>query len=158
MRISKTTMVVILFLLGCGLAALRISLASASDTPVVGADLPLYPALARTANIQGKVELQVTTGADGRVVSALAKGGHPLLERAALDNVKTWRFAGQSERTVTYEFRVEARAVNSFDDYYRYGSILFHPPNSVEIIVPPTIVEPQKSRSPGSGDLANPIR
>lgn len=148
MRISRACVVVIWFI--CSLVALGIPVAATNDAPVIGADIPQYPALARTANIQGKVELHVITGPDGKVISALAKSGHPLLERAALDNVKTWRFAGQSERTVTYEFRVEAMAVNSFDDYHRYGKIIFHPPLSVEIVVPPVIVEPQKSGSSGS--------
>ena len=141
MRISRASMVAILFL--GGLTATCLSVAATNDSPVLGADMPLYPALARTAKIMGKAEIQVVTGADGKVISAQPKSGHPVLARAALDNVKTWRFAGASERTITYEFKIEERAVNVFDDYYRYGKIIFQPPNSVVVVFPPLIVEPQ---------------
>jgi TonB family protein len=138
MRISKVNMAAILFL--CGLAATCISVAATNDSPVLGADMPLYPVMARTAKITGKVEIQVVTGADGKVISAQLKNGHPLLARAALDNVKTWRFAGASERTITYEFKIEERKANAFDDFYSYGKIIFEPPNSVVVIFPPLTV------------------
>ena len=139
MRISRAYMVVLLFL--CGLAGGCLGVAAKNDSPVLGADMPLYPALARTANNQGRVEVQVITGADGKVISAQVKSGFPLLKRAAPDNVKTWRFAGRSERTITFEFKIEERAPKVFDDYYNYGKIIFHRPNSMEIIFSPAIVE-----------------
>jgi TonB family protein len=108
---------------------------------MLAAEMPHYLALARTGNIQGKVEIQVVTDAEGRVISAQQKSGHPLLAYSALENVKTWRFAGQSERTITYEFKIEGSASPN-DNYYRYGKIVFHLPNSVEVIVPPLVVEP----------------
>jgi TonB family protein len=139
MRKSRARLGVFLFL---GVFAARcISAPATNDSPVLGADMPLYPALARTAKITGKVEVQVVTGADGKVISAQVKSGHPLLSRAVLDNVKTWRFAGAGERTITYEFKIEGRKENVFDDYYRYGKIIFQPPNSVAVIFPPPIVE-----------------
>jgi TonB family protein len=140
MRISRANLTVLLIL--CCLVATCISAAATNDSPVLGVDMPLYPALARTAKIMGIVEIQVVTGADGKVIWSQLKSGHPLLARAALDNVKTWRFAGASERTITYEFKIEERATNVFDDYYRYGKIIFQPPNSVEVMYPPAIVEP----------------
>lgn len=139
MQISRSNLGVFLF--SCILAATCISASTTNDSPVLGADMPLYPALARTAKITGKVEVQVVTGADGKVISAQVKNGHPLLSRAVLENVKTWRFSGPSERTITYEFRIEERKENVFDDYYRYGKIIFQPPNSVAVIFPPPIVE-----------------
>jgi TonB family protein len=141
MSISRANLTVLLIL--CGLVATGISLGATNDSPVLGADMPLLPALVRTARITGKVEIQVVTGADGKVVSAQLKNGHPLLARAALDNVKTWRFAGASERTITCEFKIEEREANVFDDYYRYGKIIFQLPNSVVVVFPPLIVEPQ---------------
>lgn len=103
--------------------------------------MPVYPALARTANITGRVEIQVAIGADGKVISAQLKSGHPLLAKVALDNVKTWRFAGKIERTVNYESKIEPRTEKAFDDYYRYGKIIFQPPNSVVVVFPAPIVE-----------------
>jgi len=139
MRLSRAAFAVILLV--CVLAPVCVYVSASNDSPVLGADMPLYPVLARTAKITGKVEVQVVTDADGKVMSAQVKSGHPLLSRAVLDNVKTWRFAGASERTITYEFKIEERKENVFDDYYRYGKIIFQPPNSVVVIFPPPIVE-----------------
>src|SRR5260370_4095396 len=59
---------------------------------LVHADLPLYPVVAHTARITGKVEAQVTV--KGGVVTdvKLEPGSHPLLATAATENIKTWRF------------------------------------------------------------------
>jgi TonB family protein len=138
MRISRANLAV--FLILCGLVATCIPIGATDGSPVLGADMPLYPSLARTEKIMGKVEIQVVIGADGKVISAQLKSGHPLLARAVLDNVKTWRFAGASERTITYEFKIEERKPNAFDDFYSYGKIIFQPPNSVVVIFPPLIV------------------
>jgi protein TonB len=51
---------------------------------------PIYPQLARTAHIGGKVELTGVIGADGRVRELRVLGGHPLLTKAALDAVAQW--------------------------------------------------------------------
>src|SRR5437016_4648776 len=59
---------------------------------VASAAVPLYPPLARAANIQGVVHVKVTT--DGqRVVTSNAEDGHKLLAAAAKENAQTWRFA-----------------------------------------------------------------
>ncbi len=79
MRISRANHAVILFL-GI-LAAACISVSASNDSPVLGADMPLYPVLARTAKITGRVEIQVETDADGKVISAQLKSGHPVLAR-----------------------------------------------------------------------------
>jgi hypothetical protein len=58
---------VAIILLVCVLAPVCVSFSASNDSPVLGADMPLYPALARTAKITGKAEVQVVTGADGRL-------------------------------------------------------------------------------------------
>jgi TonB family protein len=110
-------------------------------SPLLGADMPLYPPLARQASIQGRVEVLVQIGSDGKVISVKAKSGHPLLLQAALDNAKTWRFAPtRTEETLVYEFKIAEKAATSDDPYYKYGRIIFRPPNSVEIDSPPPIM------------------
>jgi hypothetical protein len=48
---------------------------------------PIYPPLARQTRTQGEVIVKVTT--DGEAVrEAIAETGHPLLRKAAEDNVK----------------------------------------------------------------------
>ena len=53
---------------------------------------PVYPPLAMMARIQGTVVLQAIIGKDGTVQDLKVLSGHPLLVRAALDAVRTWRY------------------------------------------------------------------
>jgi hypothetical protein len=60
--------------------------------PVVkSGDMPLYPPLLRNAQVQGEVDLRVTTDGSG-VVSITSDYGNLLLVKAAEDNVRTWKF------------------------------------------------------------------
>ncbi|MGH9821291.1 MAG: TonB family protein [Pyrinomonadaceae bacterium] len=45
--------------------------------------IPVYPAVATALNLQGKVDVQVTIDESGKVISAKAASGHPLLRPAA---------------------------------------------------------------------------
>ncbi len=54
---------------------------------------PIYPPLARTTHIGGKVELAGVIGADGRVRELRVLSGHPFLTKAALDAVAQWVYA-----------------------------------------------------------------
>jgi TonB family protein len=66
---------------------------------------PSYPEIARRMHLGGKVRLQVTVAADGRVKQTHALGGHPILVDAATAAVKSWRFApGPAETTESVEF------------------------------------------------------
>jgi TonB family protein len=51
---------------------------------------PVYPPLARQARVSGVVRLEATVGKDGRVVSATAVSGPPLLRQAAVEAVEQW--------------------------------------------------------------------
>jgi periplasmic protein TonB len=53
---------------------------------------PVYPPLATMARIQGTVVLQAILSRDGTIQDLKVVSGHPLLVRAALDAVKTWRY------------------------------------------------------------------
>jgi protein TonB len=53
---------------------------------------PVYPQLAIMARIQGTVVLEAIIGKDGTVQDLKVVSGHPLLVRAAIDAVKTWRY------------------------------------------------------------------
>lgn len=54
---------------------------------------PPYPAAARAVRASGTVQVQVTIGEDGRVLSAIAISGHPLLRQAAVDAAKASTFS-----------------------------------------------------------------
>ena len=53
---------------------------------------PAYPQLAVIAHVQGTVVLEAIIGKDGTIQDLQVLRGHPLLVRAALDAVKTWRY------------------------------------------------------------------
>jgi TonB family protein len=68
---------------------------------------PQYPELAKRMSVSGKVRIEVIIGADGRVKSTRAVGGHPLLVQACQDAVKEWKFSTAPEETtqiIEFEF------------------------------------------------------
>jgi TonB family protein len=68
---------------------------------------PIYPDLARRMNVVGKVKIEVVISPDGRVKTARAVGGHPLLVQACQDALKEWKFMPAAEETtqlVEFEF------------------------------------------------------
>lgn len=73
---------------------------------------PPYPAIARAAHVQGPVAVQVLIDEQGRVVSAKATNGHPLLQQPAVQAAYQARFTptllgGQPVKVtgvITYNF------------------------------------------------------
>jgi len=53
---------------------------------------PVYPPLARQTRIQGTVRLHVIIAKDGTIKQLEIMSGHPLLQQAALDAVRQWRY------------------------------------------------------------------
>lgn len=73
---------------------------------------PVYPPLARQTRTQGDVRVKVTT--DGESVrDAVAQTCHPLLCKAAEENVRTWKFASSTPCTfyVTFRYKLFEAAV-----------------------------------------------
>jgi protein TonB len=53
---------------------------------------PQYPVIAREARIQGTVVLQATIGTGGEIENLRVISGPPMLQQAALDAVRSWRY------------------------------------------------------------------
>jgi protein TonB len=53
---------------------------------------PSYPAIAKSARIQGAVVLQAEISKQGTIENLRVISGHPMLVQAALDAVKQWRY------------------------------------------------------------------
>ncbi|HEX6623228.1 MAG TPA: TonB family protein [Pyrinomonadaceae bacterium] len=76
---------------------------------------PPYPAIAKAAKAQGTVTVQVVVDEEGKVISASAVGGHPLLQAAAVQAARQARFSptklsGKPVKVsgvVTYNFVLE---------------------------------------------------
>ena len=70
-----------------------IHLHSGMKAPVKIADVaPVYPGIARNARIQGVVILEAVLDAHGHVESVRVLRSIPLLDQAAVDAVRQWRF------------------------------------------------------------------
>jgi protein TonB len=54
--------------------------------------LPVYPPIAIAARAEGTVILAATISKAGTIENLRIVGGPPLLQRAALDAVSTWRY------------------------------------------------------------------
>ena len=76
---------------------------------------PTYPAIARAASVQGMVIIEAVIAVDGTVRDARVLRSIPLLDHAALDAVKQWRYAPTRLNgiavpvivTVTVHFRLQ---------------------------------------------------
>ena len=113
--------------------------------------VPDYPILARMAHLQGIVIVRVNIDTDGRVVSAKASGGHPVLQHAAERNVRLWTFyapggAGEltTERSISYVYKLVT-------EYVQCPQVVLHLPDRVEISEQASKVQPTGSnRDPKS--------
>jgi periplasmic protein TonB len=54
--------------------------------------VPQYPEIARVARIQGTVVLQATIAKDGTIQNLRVIDGPPMLQQAAMDAVRSWRY------------------------------------------------------------------
>jgi hypothetical protein len=102
--------------------------------PLIHAELPLYPQVARSAHVSGRVEIRVLVE-KGVVVDAQVKSVEiqiidplnrteynseakskvgPYLSHPSLANVKTWEFGtqGRAEFLVNYVYRIEGEATD----------------------------------------------
>ena len=64
---------------------------------------PVYPDEANRAGVEGKVVVEATVETTGEVSYARVVTGHRLLDQAALDAIKQWRFSNTYDDPVTLE-------------------------------------------------------
>ncbi len=95
MRLHVTS-TVLLFTLGALLAVeAPVSAQQSSETArkVVSRVQPIYPDLARKMQISGIVKVEATVAPDGKLKSTKVIGGSPVLTKAALDAIESWKWA-----------------------------------------------------------------
>jgi TonB family protein len=67
--------------------------AATSTTPIcVSAVLPGYPLLAKSQHVEGDVQVDAVIDVNGRVTAAKAVSGPPLLQQAAVDALRQWKY------------------------------------------------------------------
>jgi periplasmic protein TonB len=69
-----------------------IRLSQMSEGSLIRRVQPVYPALARSARIQGVVVLDATISKQGVIENLRLISGHPMLAPAAIDAVRQWRY------------------------------------------------------------------
>jgi len=73
-------------------------------------EVQTYPPIARGAQIQGEVNLNIVVSKDGRVASVASSTGHPMLAAPSLENVKTWVFTKADQETnekITFVYKLQ---------------------------------------------------
>ena len=80
---------------------------------LLGADLPIYPPVWRTAHLTGQVVVLVTVK-EGRVVETEVKSGESHLQVPTVSNLKTWRFDDtvNGQFSVTYTYQISGEPVD----------------------------------------------
>jgi TonB family protein len=76
--------------------------AHATERAVKSRVAPVYPELAKRMRISGVVNVDATVDADGKVTDAKATTGNRLLESAAEDAVRKWKFEAGSGTDVVH--------------------------------------------------------
>jgi protein TonB len=76
---------------------------------------PMYPALAKNQHISGNVQIDALIDANGRVTTMKVVSGPTLLQQAAMDALKQWKYQPAQldgkpvamHLTVTLQFRLQ---------------------------------------------------
>ncbi|HJQ24981.1 MAG TPA: TonB family protein [Blastocatellia bacterium] len=97
---------------------------------------PAYPPLAKTARISGAVVVEVTVDETGKVISARAISGHPLLKDSATNAARGWEFTPTMLQgtpvkvigTITFNF-----ALYTKEDIERMKQQIAEKPNDAEL-------------------------
>lgn len=89
---------------------------AASQVCVKQISVPDYPTIAVAAQWQGIVDLRITVGPEGKVVSVDGGGAHPALVDHTKDNIQEWIFCdpkknGSAHVRLKYDYRIEGAPV-----------------------------------------------
>lgn len=109
---------------------------------------PVYPGEARRTGIQGKVVVAATIETTGEVSDARAVSGHRLLNQAAIDAMKKWRFSNTYDGPVTLEITFEFHESTPTDDSSRTPDSK-SPDGVVKLVHRVDAVYPEEARRAG---------
>lgn len=117
---------------------------------------PSYPRLARMAQLQGSVWLELKIDQSDRILSAQGSGAHRLLVEEAEKNIRQWTFApiaGAVRFPITHriEFRYQLKGKPRYDE--PIPKVIFHLPDRVEITSPPFEMQTEAASHAGGRGL-----
>ena len=81
-----------------GIPAAADASASAAAPTLAFHVMPIYPQIAQAARVTGVVILEATVGIDGQVTRVLILRSIPVIDQAAIDAVRQWRFTPSSDK------------------------------------------------------------
>jgi TonB family protein len=64
----------------------------AKEPELLSSSPPIYPALAKQAHIEGQVTIDAVIDTTGKLTNMTVVSGAPLLQQAALDSLRTWKY------------------------------------------------------------------
>lgn len=102
--------------------------------------------MARLADVQGDVEVDLRIDETGKVVSASAVSGHAILRREAENNSRLWEFSaipGGGQLRVIFHFKLEGHRVAFSPE----PKVEFELPTSVFVTTMPAQIEPSSRKS-----------
>ncbi len=109
--------------------------------------VPVYPVLARTAQITGDVVFRFNVQSDGAVADVNVVSGSKFLVQTSVEAIKKWKFQCLScgygkpfQHQFTFSFRVDGKLS------YRDHSIKYELPDKLTISIGAPLVEPVESR------------
>jgi TonB family protein len=62
------------------------------EPQILSSSAPIYPAMAKQARIEGQVTIDAVIDTTGRLTNMTVVSGAPLLQQAALDSLRTWKY------------------------------------------------------------------
>jgi len=101
-----------------------------------------YPPLARQTRTSGDVKLRVVVDRTGHVSEATVLSGHALLQQAALDAVREWKFVPMSDSKqfeIVCTFALPSKEEDCLKEKTVVGSL------HIEVCAPPTIINTIRS-------------
>jgi TonB family protein len=101
---TRPSFVAALIAFSLGVIVFSPALSLAQDQPetkraIVDRVVPVYPDLARRAQIHGTVRVGVVVTPSGRAKFTQVIGGNPLLAKAAVDAIEKWKWAPAAQET-----------------------------------------------------------
>ncbi|MFZ0410629.1 MAG: energy transducer TonB [Candidatus Acidiferrales bacterium] len=121
-----------------GLAAQQGRLVGDDDMKVLSFEDMNYPALGRTARVQGIVVVQVKLDDQGTVVEAMPISGKQVFIADCIANARKWRFRPNAQKAavIIYNFRLSDGISKSGCDHF-----MLEPPNFATITTCPVEIQ-----------------
>jgi TonB family protein len=123
----------------CFVVFFCLTMAAQTEPALVTLNMPKYPLLARYARIEGIVKLTFVLLANaGEPTNIDVVSGHPMLKKAAIDNIKTWKFENlyaverKYETTFRYQLSDHPTSAVTFESFHEVDLVADVPQTTID--------------------------